>query len=219
MGYHNIQIPKGELGEFSKIEEEFLEAKDANKQRAKILTLCELADLIGAIESFVSTKFNLTLNDVLKMKDLTKTSFLDGTRSDGSLPNDHIITNVSQAIATKINCDLRQAFEGSLDPEFKTLPSDSQAYIYSVLYALEVIHKIPHPYIYPTMDGNLSLEWDVRNNSISLTIFLDDQESLMYSFHTLNFISQKSLTADLERSASIDDIAKELQTHLNYNGD
>jgi hypothetical protein len=32
VGYHLSPIPKGILGEFSKIEEEFLEAKDAIKQ-------------------------------------------------------------------------------------------------------------------------------------------------------------------------------------------
>jgi len=79
MGYHKDAIPKGKLGEFSKIEEEFLELKDAYKQEHKILQICEMADLIGAIEAFAA-KWNLSLEDVLKMKDSTKEAFEEGKR-------------------------------------------------------------------------------------------------------------------------------------------
>ena len=81
MGYHKDIIPKGKLGEFSKIEEEFLELKDAYKQEHKILMLCELADLIGAIESFAG-KFNMSLEDVLQMKNSTKEAFEEGKRQN-----------------------------------------------------------------------------------------------------------------------------------------
>lgn len=80
MGYHKDIIPKGKLGEFSKIEEEFLELKDAFNQNHKILMICELADLIGSIEEFAK-KWNLTLEDIIKMKDSTKESFLEGKRT------------------------------------------------------------------------------------------------------------------------------------------
>lgn len=79
MGYHKNVIPKGKLGEFSKIEEEFLELKDAFQQNHKILQICELADIIGAIEEY-GKKFNLTLEDIIQMKDSTKESFEEGKR-------------------------------------------------------------------------------------------------------------------------------------------
>lgn len=79
MGYHLKKIPKGILGEFCKIEEEFLELKDAKEQGDKILMLCELSDLQGAIEEYLK-KFNMTLYDLKLFSDKTKSAFKDGKR-------------------------------------------------------------------------------------------------------------------------------------------
>ncbi len=79
MGYHKTKIEKGVLGEFSKIREEFLEAEDALEQDNKVMMLVELCDLIGAIEAY-SEKHNMSLNDLITMKDATKSAFLDGSR-------------------------------------------------------------------------------------------------------------------------------------------
>ena len=79
MGYHKIQIPKGTLGEFSKISEEYLELFDAVEQDNKILEICEMCDLVGAIEAYAN-KFNLTIEDIIRMKDANKRAFEDGTR-------------------------------------------------------------------------------------------------------------------------------------------
>lgn len=79
-GYHKAKIVKGKLGELSKINEEFFELCDAVQQNNKILQICELCDMIGAIEAYSEGKFNLTLEDLSKMMNLTKQAFLDGTR-------------------------------------------------------------------------------------------------------------------------------------------
>ena len=42
MGYHKVEIEKGELGEFSKIREEFEELQDAVGQDDSLLILCEI---------------------------------------------------------------------------------------------------------------------------------------------------------------------------------
>lgn len=80
MGYHLREIPNGVLGEFSKLEEEFEELKDANEQQNKILMLVELSDLYGAIECFIDLHFNLTMNDLAEMSKATKRSFESGER-------------------------------------------------------------------------------------------------------------------------------------------
>lgn len=80
MGYHKNKIPKGILGEFSKIKEEFLEAEDAIEQSNNIMLLVELSDLIGAIESYCENNHNITLEDLLIMNKATKNAFKDGTR-------------------------------------------------------------------------------------------------------------------------------------------
>jgi len=80
MGYHISKIERGIFGEFSKIKEEFLEAEDALLQDNKIMTLLELSDLIGAIEAYC-LKHDITLNDLLKMKEATGRAFNDGTRT------------------------------------------------------------------------------------------------------------------------------------------
>ena len=80
MGYHKKIIEKGILGEYSKVKEEFDELTDAWEQENKILIICELCDLLGAIEEY-GKSFNLTLKDLNKMKESTKSAFQSGQRS------------------------------------------------------------------------------------------------------------------------------------------
>ncbi len=77
--YHLTTIPKGVLGEVSKIQEEYLELMDAYSQNNKVLEICELCDLIGSIEAYAQS-YNLTLNDLIKMKEANKRAFQDGSR-------------------------------------------------------------------------------------------------------------------------------------------
>lgn len=80
MGYHNAIIDKGELGEFSKIVEEFQELQNAHDQGCKILELVELSDLLGAIDFYVNNKYNLTYIDLAHMASLTRKAFEEGER-------------------------------------------------------------------------------------------------------------------------------------------
>lgn len=79
MGYHKTEIEKGIFGEFSKIKEEFLEAQDALEQNNHIMLLVELSDLLGAIDAYVK-QFNLSIEDLIIMKNATKSAFEDGSR-------------------------------------------------------------------------------------------------------------------------------------------
>lgn len=80
MGYHTKKIKKGILGEFSKIQEEFNELEDAFEQDDVVLQICELSDILGAIESYLE-KFNLKIEDLKKFSDKTKSSFQNGERT------------------------------------------------------------------------------------------------------------------------------------------
>ena len=79
MSYHVRKIPKGKLGEFSKIQEEFLEAKDAVEQENPVMALQECSDLIGAIEAYAAN-YNVTLTDLITMKEVTERVFKSGHR-------------------------------------------------------------------------------------------------------------------------------------------
>ncbi len=79
MGYHKTKIKKGVIGEYSKVKEEFEELTDAVRQNNKVLIICELTDLLGAIEEYVK-KFNLSINDLKGFSDLTKSAFKEGSR-------------------------------------------------------------------------------------------------------------------------------------------
>jgi hypothetical protein len=79
VGYHKVKIEKGRVGEYSKIREEFDELTDAVGQDNKVLIICELTDIVGAIEEYAK-KFGLTLDDLKKFSDLTKSAFNEGTR-------------------------------------------------------------------------------------------------------------------------------------------
>lgn len=78
-GYHRREIPKGKFGEISKINEEYLEFQDALDQNNPIMVLCELSDMIGAIEAYVK-KYNISLEQLIAMKDATKSAFQTGYR-------------------------------------------------------------------------------------------------------------------------------------------
>ena len=80
-GYHKAKIAKGVLGEVSKIEEEFLEFQDALNQGSKIMALVELSDMIGAIKAYLKKDYNLTLDDLMIMDNLTRRAFEAGHRS------------------------------------------------------------------------------------------------------------------------------------------
>ena len=80
-GYHLEDIPKGEIGEVSKLKEEIYELEDSEKQENKIMSLTELSDLLGAIDSYLENKFpGFSVDDLNKMKDATKRAFKTGTR-------------------------------------------------------------------------------------------------------------------------------------------
>lgn len=99
-GYHLRKIPKGVLGEESKIIEEWLEFLDAEEQGSKIMMMVELADMYGAVEAYsnalsrtgincaywntkleqLAKGLNLTLKDLKIFSDITKRAFESGVR-------------------------------------------------------------------------------------------------------------------------------------------
>lgn len=81
MGYHLRKIKTiGIYGEISKIKEELEELEEALEQDNKILAMCEIADLYGAVEEFAARYYNLGMSDIAKMSDSTKRAFRDGSR-------------------------------------------------------------------------------------------------------------------------------------------
>lgn len=82
-GYHLSNIPKGVYGEFSKIEEEVAEAKDAIVQDNRIMELLELSDILLAIRGYCEKRFGnvIGFEYLLKMADATKRAFDNGHRT------------------------------------------------------------------------------------------------------------------------------------------
>lgn len=81
-GYHINKIKKGELGELSKIQEELSEALDAQEQGVSVMVLIELSDMLGATQSYLEKYHHpsITLNDLIKMANVTKRAFKSGER-------------------------------------------------------------------------------------------------------------------------------------------
>ena len=71
--WHKRKITKGTYGEFSKIEEEVEEAKDALEQNNNLMYLIELSDILGAIEGIVE-KHGLTISDLKTFSNKVKES-------------------------------------------------------------------------------------------------------------------------------------------------
>lgn len=79
MGYHKRTITKGVLGESSKIREELDELEDAEYQGNRILAICEMADIFGALRALAETH-GLTIRDLEVMATATESAFKDGSR-------------------------------------------------------------------------------------------------------------------------------------------
>ena len=80
--YHLKSIARGVYGEFSKVEEELEELRDAQTQGNKPMEIIEIADLLGALNGYLEKKFKGTINvyDALKMMEATKRAFESGHR-------------------------------------------------------------------------------------------------------------------------------------------
>ena len=80
LGYHKREIMvKGVLGESSKILEEVDEFNEAIEQNNKILAMCELSDIYGALEELAINN-GVSMKDLKKMSDCTKEAFKEGLR-------------------------------------------------------------------------------------------------------------------------------------------
>ena len=81
MGYHIRKIEtRGVFGEASKIREELEELEEAIEQDNRILALCELADLYGALEAVAET-MGSNIAELRLMSAATKRAFLSGERT------------------------------------------------------------------------------------------------------------------------------------------
>lgn len=80
-GYHLTEIPKGDLGCISKIQEELDELKDAMNQGCKVMALVELSDMIGAVQAYLDNHFpGFTVQDLITFSQITKRAFENGHR-------------------------------------------------------------------------------------------------------------------------------------------
>jgi len=70
MPYHEVEIPKGEYGELSKVQEELLEAMDADKRGHDIMLLIELSDLVGAVAGVAEKRFGFSIEQLVKFAKL-----------------------------------------------------------------------------------------------------------------------------------------------------
>jgi hypothetical protein len=81
-GYHVTNIPRGEYGELSKIQEELLEAIDSEHQGVKLMVAQELSDIIGAIQGYLAKHMpDTTLTDLVQMSEVTQRAFKAGGRT------------------------------------------------------------------------------------------------------------------------------------------
>jgi hypothetical protein len=81
-GYHLKKIPRGEVGELSKVYEEILEALDADAQGSTVMALVELADMVGALKAYLAKHHpSLTLEDLEAFSSITARAFTSGRRS------------------------------------------------------------------------------------------------------------------------------------------
>lgn len=80
-GYHLKEIPKGVVGEVSKILEEVIELQDAHNQDVKIMCLIEMSDLYGALDLYRRNHHpEIGMRDLEAMYLITRRVFENGKR-------------------------------------------------------------------------------------------------------------------------------------------
>jgi len=80
-GYHMSDIPKGTLGEPSKIIEEAYEILDAHEQGINIMTHVEMSDLYGALDRYRERYHpHVSMKDLKEMYRVTRRAFDNGKR-------------------------------------------------------------------------------------------------------------------------------------------
>jgi len=80
MSYHLRPIKvKGVFGKTSKIHEELDELEEALEQNNRILALCELSDIFGALAG-VAESLGTNITEVAKMSEATHRAFKSGAR-------------------------------------------------------------------------------------------------------------------------------------------
>lgn len=92
-GYHKTEIKRGVYGEYSKIYEEFEEFLDAVSQDNPVMALMELSDMLGAMRAYVK-KYNMTLDDLIKMTDTTERVFTEGYRTPRNTEDKEFYDNI-----------------------------------------------------------------------------------------------------------------------------
>lgn len=81
IGYHLKEIPKGLIGEVSKILEEAEELQDAHTQGVKIMCLVEMSDLYGALDLYRESYHpEVSHGDLGHMYSITRRAFENGRR-------------------------------------------------------------------------------------------------------------------------------------------
>lgn len=84
-GYHLRKIERGQFGSISKVREELEELEDAIEQGVRIMALCEMADLYGALRA-LAKKYDVTMLDLERMANVTERAFEAGHRGDKNAP-------------------------------------------------------------------------------------------------------------------------------------
>ena len=80
-GYHVADIPKGKVGEPSKIVEEAMEIADAHEQGVKVMAAVEMSDVYGALDRYREKHHpELTMDDIRAMYNVTRRAFDNGKR-------------------------------------------------------------------------------------------------------------------------------------------
>lgn len=78
-GYHMRPIPKYPIATTGKILEEAMEAMDAYEQGNKIMEICELSDIYGALRAR-AIAMGFSMGDLERMADATARAFAKGDR-------------------------------------------------------------------------------------------------------------------------------------------
>jgi hypothetical protein len=184
---HKINIPKGEYGEFSKIEEEFLELKDAFQQESKILQMIEISDLYGAIEGFCE-KNGFDFNEVIRFSNMVR-SDRKNVSKERNLDKESLDEKIRDINSFNANCCLKII----KNPDIFTVPFYSVFFENTNLFDIKSLDYINvddinsmkekiHPFLHRFLSSHKSgFCFDIINNS---NLRMCSSDACMYFDHS-----------------------------------
>lgn len=126
-------------------------------------------------------------------------SFNRFERLQGVVSVDHISILEPNDVPARLD-ELRSLADGWLEGKGKA-PSKAGLDWFTAVFETQYLDELPFPYVYPTAEGGLQIEWSLAGHEVSLEVSLESKQA---HWHILNLATQAEAARDLQLTQADD---------------